>query len=75
MLSKNIPYGCLLGIHTLFDLRIGFKVGKEGYQPYFNEEEIGSMDSSLLLEDLNRNKVSFVLIEDGNISNLEQLPE
>ena len=50
-LSKNIPYGCLLGIYSLFDLKIGFKVTNKGYRPYFDEEEITTLDSSLLLED------------------------
>eukprot|EP00833_Pecoramyces_ruminatium_P011005 jgi/Orpsp1_1/1185037/evm.model.c7180000092080.1 len=75
-LSRNIPYGCLLGIYALYDLRIGFKFTSEGYKPYFSDEEIVSMNSSLLLEDLQKDKVSFVSIEEGRtIFNLSKLPK
>jgi len=62
-ISQNIPYGCLLTRYTSLIRPPGeaSRFGKEVYKPYFNEEEIGLMDSSLLLEDLNRNKVSFVI--------------
>lgn len=61
--SKNIPYGCLLGIHTLFNFKIGFKIVNDRYKPYFNEEEISSVNSLLSIEDLNSNKISFGTIE------------
>lgn len=74
-LSKNIPYGCLLGIHSLFNLKIGFKIANEGYYPYFSEEEISSTNSILSIEDLNSNKISFVSIEYLESVNLEKLPK
>jgi len=74
-LSKNIPYGCLLGIHSLFNFKIGFKVTNEGYTPYFSEEEISSANSFLSIEDLNTNKVSFVSIENLELLDLTKLPE
>ena len=74
-LSKNIPYGCLLGIYSLFDLKIGFKVTSKGYRPYFDEEEIITIPSPLLLEDLHSNKISFVSIEGKTSLDLSLLPE
>ncbi len=73
-LSKNIPYGCLLGIYSLFDFKIGFKVTNKCYKPYFDEEEITIMNSSLLLEDLHSNKVSFITIEEETTLDLNLLP-
>ena len=74
-ISKNIPYGCLLGIYSLFDFKIGFKITNKGYRPYFDEDEIVIIPSSLLLEDLYSNKISFVSIEEKQIPNLDLLPE
>lgn len=73
--SKNIPYGCLLGIYSLFDLKIGFKVTNKGYRPYFDEEEIITISSPLLLEDLHSNKISFISIEEETSVDLSLLPE
>eukprot|EP00833_Pecoramyces_ruminatium_P003980 jgi/Orpsp1_1/1178012/evm.model.c7180000063721.1 len=73
--SKNIPYGCLLGIYALYDLRVGFRFTSKGYQPYFSDEEITIMDQSLLIEDLQADKVSFVSIEEISTTlDLRKLP-
>jgi len=71
----HIPYGCLLGIYSLFDLKIGLRVTNKGYRPYFDEKEITTKNSSLLLEDLYSNKITFVSIEEETTLDLSLLPE
>ncbi|OUM62321.1 hypothetical protein PIROE2DRAFT_61975 [Piromyces sp. E2] len=62
------------GINTLFNLRIAFKVSKDGNIPYFSEEDISSMDLQLSLEDLNNKEVSFVTLNEDPDYNLKLLP-
>jgi len=51
LLSRNIPYGFLLGIHSLFNLGIGLKVSPNGYIPYF-DDIIEPYKYQLLIDDL-----------------------
>ena len=74
-ISKNIPYGCLIGIHSLFNLKIGFKLTKSGYTPFFDEEEISEEPLALSLEDLNKEQVSFVNLEEEKPLDFSMLPK
>jgi len=73
-LSKNIPYGCLLGIYSLFNFRIGFKPIGNGYKPFFSED-ITSFNAYLSLDDLDKKRISFVKIEEDDFVDLSLLPE
>jgi len=74
-LSKNIPYGFLLGIHSLFNLGIGLKRSPQGYVPYFDEENLTPLDYKLEIDDFGRNKISFLNITEESEIDLSTLPE
>ena len=72
---KNIPYGFLIGVRTMFSLQLGLKYTKEGYKPYFDNEILPSFSSSLYMEDSQGTNHSFIYMPEESEIDLNLLPE
>jgi len=74
-LSDNIPYGCLLGVKTMFMLKLSFKASSDRYVPYFDEDSLPQFTHSLSFTDTDGDKRSFLLVEHEAEVDLGKLPK